>query len=232
MSESSTVTTVNGFEIEHQRNILTFAELQEMTSGYGITGANPIERLRSLKQMSEEGVALFLTDMNRRLQGSDGSLVHNGTMKVGETPTIAPEDRYSIFSSIIDQIRRMPSDTNPARVGDTLALTTILLHPFKDGNGRTARMLGLIFRDNYDDPDASEVFAKLAASREQIRATGADTVISYAPELPKEAQSDPTAVGQYLSTLLTEEYPGYVALGYDYAPLKLPAVPEQEPSIT
>ena len=55
-----------------------------------------------------------------------------------------------MFSQLIDDIKKCPKDTSPERIGDVLALGVVLLHPFHDGNGRTSRVLGQLFRDSYD----------------------------------------------------------------------------------
>jgi hypothetical protein len=139
----------------------TFDNLKSTLEAHGFNQNTAEERFDHLRNMSEEGIAFFMADVNRGLQGSDETLVHDKTMKIGETPTLAPEDRYDVFNRAIEKIK-LSDKINPARAGDVLALATVLIHPFKDGNGRTARMLGFMFRDDFDGPEAEASFKTLA----------------------------------------------------------------------
>lgn len=206
MSEISTHTTVNGFEIEHPREQLEFEEYREMIAQYNLDGANPKERLDALKLQSKENVALFLTDLNRRVQGSDETLIDDETAAIAGGSAIAPEHRYDLFSNIMDKIAKSNPDTNPARVGDTLALATVLLHPFKDGNGRTARLVGLLYREDFDAPEAGSTFDFLAKSREAARASGdQNNPMGYMPQLGEGVdRSDPVQVEAYIDSLLQD----------------------------
>ena len=154
--------------------------------------------------MSAEDIALFMTDMNRRAQGSDDSLVHEEAMKIGEKELVAPDDRYDLFNRVIDIIHAAPNDTNPERIGDALALTTVLLHPFKDGNGRTSRLLGFMLRDDFDAPDAPETFDQLIAPRDVARAEGGFVINGYIPYVGEGSdESNPDVVAQYINEVLT-----------------------------
>ena len=126
MPEQSSHTTSNGYEIQNPREILDFNELQTMVQEYGIEGVTPAERAESFKRLPEENIAYFMTDLNRRLQGSDDTLVHDRVMKIGEKKLIKPEDRYDLFTGVIDSIQSAPEDINPARIGDSLALATVM----------------------------------------------------------------------------------------------------------
>lgn len=206
MSEASTSTTSNGHEIQHPRERLSFPELQGMLTEYGIVGANPTERLKSLRKVSVESLALLMTDMNRRLQGADETLVHEGAMKIGDKETVDAADRYDLFTNTVAKIKASDENINPARVGDTLALATVLLHPFKDGNGRTARMLGFVFRDDFDAPDAATDFSTLAEPRDAARERGGFMIYGYIPYVGENAdQSDPQVINNYIDTLLSED---------------------------
>jgi adenylate kinase len=138
-------TTVNGFEIHHPREMLSFGELSMMLSEYGLGGSNPKDRVEELRKLSTEQITLLMADINRRIQGSERTLVYDGFMSIDGEDTVTPDQRYTVLSDIVDKIKKAPDSINPERIGDTLALATVLTHPFVDGSGRTARVLGLIF---------------------------------------------------------------------------------------
>lgn len=215
-------TTSNGFEIEHPREKLDAAGFKDLTAEYGFTGQDPSERLDNLRHMSPDHVAFFLTDLNRRLQGSNETLVSDQVVKVGEKGTIAPEERAKLFIGLINKIKAA-EHVSPARAGDTLGLGILLLHPFRDGNGRTSRMMALMFRDEFDQPDYEADFYALAESRDEVRAVpGRIPVASYIPYLPEGAdQSNVKDVEAYFDTLLHDaENPRlYMGVGGRQAPL-------------
>lgn len=221
MSEATSHTTSNGHEIEHPREVLNLEELQQMTREYGMTGQTSAERARQLKQLSADQLALFISDINRRAQGSDDTLVHEKTMKIGEKPLVAPESRYDLFRNIVDRVRESPDELNPARVGDALALSTVILHPFKDGNGRTARMLGFVFRDDFTAVDAQESFDTLVKSRDISREEGGFMINGYIPYFPEGVdQSQPEVVESYIGDVLsTDSDHGLYTGPYGQAPL-------------
>lgn len=230
MSEQSQHTTSNGHEIKHARDQLEFIELQTMLTEYGLYGHNSRERLDALRETSKENLALFITDMNRRLQGSDETLVHENTMKIGERQTIDPSDRYDIFTSAVDKIQKTAGEINPERIGDTLALVTVMLHPFKDGNGRTARLIGFIFRDDFDAPDATETFTALVEPRDLARERGGFIINGYIPYVGEGVdQSKPDEVGGYLDKLLSKD--GRLYTGpYGQAELVKPVTQQEDMS--
>jgi hypothetical protein len=200
-------TTSNGHEIEHNREQLTFSELNEMLDSYELNGANPEERASKLRSIDPQNLALFMSDVNRRTQGSDDSLIHDKVMKIGDKETIEPAERYETFLALDEKIRATDPSINPERVGDALALTTVLLHPFKDGNGRTARLLGFIYREDFDAVDASETFDQLAESRDSIRDSGGFMINGYVPYMSEgSSQSSPKDVEQYIAQILTDSH--------------------------
>lgn len=211
--------TMNGHEISHSREALNFSELRQMMGEYGLNGANPQERLQALKGFSKENLAVFMTDLNRRLQGSDDTLISDKMVIVGkDQPTIDPLERYALFSTFVEDIRIARSDINPARVGDALALSTVLLHMFKDGNGRTSRMLSFMFRDEFDSPDCEADFQFLSESRDIQRKKGGNIAYGFIPKVEGD-QSNPIDVGNYLHDLLTKEHVEYTGLDGNISPL-------------
>lgn len=219
---SELTTTSNGYEIKQAVPIISAAEFQQRLSNeYGIDGDSPAERLHQLKQLSVEGVAILLEDINKSVQGSADSLVSQDTMiKIGGKETVKIEDRYSVFSRLIQDIKNCPDNVNPKRVGDVLALGTILLHPFRDGNGRTARVLGLLFRDGYDGDEYQNYFDTIIEPRDKARERGSFMVHGYVPRFSEDFnQSDPEQISNYLSGLLQNEHKGAYVSPYGQAPL-------------
>lgn len=207
----SKFTTSNGHEILNPAEKLSAEKLQADLSGeFGLDGANPGERIEQLKGKSLEEVAELLDYINRTVQGSEDSLANNEkTMKIGETSTIRIEDRYDVFDKMMRDIRESSPDVNPARTGDVLALGVVLLHPFYDGNGRTARVLGSVFREDYDTNDYKDDFDVITEPRDEARKRGGFVVNGYIPQFPEGFdQSDPTQVSDYLKNLLQEESSG------------------------
>lgn len=204
MTES---TTINGFEINHPREKLTAQEFRAIVSEYGLDGQTAEERVVALKNMPADNLAYFLSDVNRRLQGSDETLVSEKTMKVGGNKTIAPEERYGLFLHLVDKIKASEA-INPGRIGDALGLGVVMLHPFLDGNGRTARLMSLLFREEYDNPaEYNENFSLLTQSKEDLMKKGIDfRPVGLIPYLPEGVEgSDPIVVEQYFDALLTRD---------------------------
>ena len=220
MSESTTAS--NGYEIKKAVPVLSAAELQQrLSSEYGIDGGSPAERIDQLKQLSVEGVAILLEDINKSVQGSADSLMsHDKTIKIGGKQTIKPEDRHNVFSRLVEDIKNSPDDVSPERVGDVLALGTVLLHPFHDGNGRTARVIGLLFRDGYGGEEYQSDFDTVVEPRDRARERGGFIISGYIPRFPEGFnQSDPNEVSAYLSGLLENENDGAYLSPYEQAPL-------------
>ncbi len=220
-TENELFTTSNGHEIEHPREKLDVEELKSMLEEYGLSGDTPHDRVVALRHLPKESFALFLTDLNRRLQGSDNTLVHDKTMKIGDKQTIAPEDRYDLFTDIYEKIQKSNTDINPERLGDALALATVLLHPFKDGNGRTARALGYMYRADFNDPEAATDFSTLIEPRDQARERGGFIINGYVPYLGEGAdQSDPTQIDKFIVRVLHDESDRIYTGPYGQAELK------------
>lgn len=225
---SEVATTSNGHELTHSIPLISAAELkQRLASEYGISGDSPQERLRQLKHLSTEGIAILLEDINKSVQGSAESLMsHDETMKIGGRETIPPEYRYDVFNGLVADIKETPDDLNPERVGDVLALGTVLLHPFHDGNGRTARVIGLLFRDDYESDDYQSDFDTLIEPRDAARAAGGMMINGYVPFFPDGFdQSNPHQVSEYLSDLLQHENEKAYNGPYGQAPLRSQAGP-------
>lgn len=201
---------------EHAQPFTSEAFRDCIENEFGLNGATPEERAAQVKTLSPEQVFSLMDTINRRVQGTDESQEYTEhAMKVGEHTTIAPAYRQAVLEGVVLTLQHTPEDVSAARIGDVLALTTVMLHPFHDGNGRTARLLGSVFQNEYDAPDFSDNYALLSQSRDTIRANGGFTLYGYIPHMPDGAdQSDPVQVGDYLVGLLTHEpgdqsYPPY-----------------------
>lgn len=178
------------------------------------------EAAKDIKNQSKENFALFLTDLNRRLQGSDDTLVHDDTMKIGDKETIAPEDRYDLFTSIYEKVQGADQAVNPARVGDALALATVMLHPFKDGNGRTARTLGYLYRADFNDAGDVQEFGQVIEPRDEARKRGGYMINGYVPYMEEgSSQSDPAQVGAFIDRILQDDTSRLYTSPYGQAPI-------------
>ena len=213
--------TLNGHEIVSPVEKLDADGFRtRMREEYGFIDGSPLERAERLREMSVEGVAILLEDINKSVQGSRDSLMsHDATVKAGDVKTLAPENRYEVFLKLIEAIRTCPEDTNPARIGDVLALGVVMLHPFRDGNGRTARTVGMLFRDFYDNNEYQYVYDTVTDGRDIARsmsyedrqAQGRVYIPGYIPYLPEGTdQSDPQVVTEYLQSLLRNEESTYI----------------------
>lgn len=219
------VTTSNGHEIKNPTEKMSADAYKTMLAAeFGITGMSAQERVGQLKKLSNEGIAIMLEKINMAVQGSADSLMsHDRTIHIGSQDTIPLEHRGAVFTEMIDAIKQSPDETNPARVADVLALGVVMLHPFHDGNGRTARIIGLTFRDGFEGPDFEDDFAVVSQSRDLARQKGEFMIYGYVPHLPEGAdQSDPQQTVDYLKKLLTEEYPGAYTGCFGQAPLSAP----------
>lgn len=219
---SETATTSNGYEIKQGAAVLSAAELQRrLGAEYGIDGESPAERVEQLKRLSVEGIAILLEDINKSVQGSADSLMsHDAMITIGDQQTIKPEERYDVFSRLVEAIKNCPEDVNPERVGDVLALGTVLLHPFHDGNGRTARVVGLMFHDSFGGDDYQSDFDMVTEPRDKARERGGFMIYGYTPRFPEGFdQSDADQVSGYLSDLLHEERDGAYLSPYGQAAL-------------
>ena len=220
---TETITTSNGYEIQEPVDPISASAFREkMASDYGITGENPAKRIEQLKQLSVEGVAILLEDINKSVQGSAGSLMsHEKVVSIGGKDTINLEDRYDVFHRLVQDIKECPPDINPERVGDVLALGVVALHPFHDGNGRTARTLGLLFRDEYDSEQYEEDFNTVVEPRDKARERGGFMIYGYTPRYPEGMeQSNAEEVSLFLSDLLKNENEGAYTSCYGQAHLR------------
>ena len=229
MAETNTRTTLNGrYEITKPADIPTAEQFREhLASEYGLNGQSPRERVERLKDLSVEGIAILLEDINKTVQGSEESLMsHDKSVNIVgpdgavHQELLAPENRYDVFRRMVEDIKSSPDDINPTRVGDVLALGTVLLHPFHDGNGRTARVIGMLFREDYDDKDFSQTYDAVIEPRDVARARGGYIIYGYTPRLPEGFDyTNPEAVSAYLHRQLTDDEDGSYIGCFGPAPL-------------
>ena len=171
-------TTMNGAEIKNPGEVLSAEGLKNLVAEAGIDGSTPKERADQFKNVSLEDFAGLIDEINKGVQGSADSLIlEDGVMKIGDKETIPVEYRYEVMSELMRLIKESPDDVNPERLGDVAALGIVLLHPFQDGNGRTARERGGFIINGY---------------------------IPYLPE--GKSQSNPEDVIAYLGSLLSSEH--------------------------
>lgn len=222
MKENDT-STYNQYEIESSPEVFSFVGFKNLLDQYELGGDTPESRVKALRVQSREHIALFLTDLNRKIQGQEEVLIHDKTMKIGDKETVKPEDRYNVFAAAIERIHNSDESINPARIGDALALTTVLLHPFSDGNGRTSRAIGFLYRPEFDLPeDEAEVdFNQLIESRDEKRKKRGFIINGYIPYMEEGIdQSDPQQIDTYINRLLTDDQEGLYTGPYGDAPLK------------
>ncbi|HMR38693.1 MAG TPA: Fic family protein [Candidatus Saccharibacteria bacterium] len=206
--------TANGNIIHRPKAELTGSNYRQLLAQeFGISSESARERLEQLKGLSHEGIATLLEEINSEVQGSKDSLMEQEKavqLQDGEgvlTSTIPLEHRHRVFTELVDAIKEAPNTLNPARVADVLALGVVLLHPFKDGNGRTARIIGLTFRDGYATDEFLSDFAQVAEPRDRAREKGGFMMNGYIPSaIAGVDQSDPDKVVKFLRELLTEEH--------------------------
>ena len=200
-------TTMNGAEIKNPGEVLSAEGLKNLVAEAGIDGSTPKERADQFKNVSLENFAGLIDEINRGVQGSADSLIlEDGVMKIGDKETIPVEYRYEVMSELMRLIKESPDNVNPERLGDVAALGIVLLHPFQDGNGRTARIVGSIFHEEYDDGWENN-YGIVSESRDIARERGGFIINGYIPYLPEgKSQSNPEDVIAYLESLLSSEH--------------------------
>lgn len=216
-----THTTSNGHEIEYPVDRLSAGKYRELLADeFGLDGKTPEERVMQLKDLSQEGVAIMLEKVNALAQGSAKSVMNQDrATRIGDKLTIDPKHRYDVFTDLIETIRSSPENVNPARIGDALAMGVVLLHPFHDGNGRTARLIGLTFRNEFDGDEYENDFSHLIEPRDDARKRGGFLIYGYTPKHHEGFnQSDPDSVSKYLSDFLNDKTVRYTS-PYGEAPL-------------
>lgn len=123
-----------------------------------------------------------------------------------------------MFLDLVQSVKESPDDIKPEQIADVLALGVVLLHPFHDGNGRTARAIGLLFRDNYDSDEYQSDFDTIAEPRDEVRKRGDRVIFGYTPHFPDGFnQSDPEQVIGYLTDLLKYESPNAFESPFKYS---------------
>ena len=194
-------TTMNGAEIKNPGEVLSAEGLKNLVVEVGVDGSTPKERADQFKNVSLEDFTGLIDNINRGVQGSADSLIlEDGVMKIGDKETIPVEYRYEVMSELMRLIKESSDDVNPERLG------IVLLHPFQDGNGRTARIAGSIFHEEYDDGWENN-YGIVSESRDIARERGGFIINGYIPYLPEgKSRSNPEDVIAYLESLLSSEH--------------------------
>ena len=86
-------------EAEERAKHFSFNDFQEMLNNYELSVTLQVQ-LNALSSSSKENIALFISDLNRGLTGTESTMIHDQTMKIGEKETVNPEDRYQIFQML------------------------------------------------------------------------------------------------------------------------------------
>ncbi len=121
------------------------------------------ERADQLRTVTGEGV-ISLLDTIHRIVAADTSHEPNPVPTKLKDPEgnitgilAAPENRRPIFDYAAQKVRELSAVTGPAetqqflnRAADTLAVAVVLAHPYKDGNGRSARTIAQLVRYGLD----------------------------------------------------------------------------------
>lgn len=130
------------------------------------------------------------TDFNMKVQSPDGSR---------STVLMHPEDRAELFDQAAKLVsglndRRGDSDDEAflARASNVIALSIVLAHPYANGNGRTARLIGGLLREGPQSEDLKTLGAERPESGFRIN--------SY---LPRDASLTPLEVLQAAAALET-----------------------------
>lgn len=209
-------------EIIHATDKYSADEFRDhMKTEFGIDGPTAHERIDQLKDLSIEGAAVLIEDVNKNVQGSADSLMSESAVRIGEQEGIQPENRYDFFCNLMNLIKNAPDTVNPARVADVFSLGIVILHAFQDGNGRTARTIGYMFRDNYTSDSYANDYEVVTESRDDVRKRGGFSVNGYIPFLPPgKNQSNSADALEYLSGLLTNESPNAYTGCFGQAPLR------------
>ena len=129
---SERFTTKNGQEIENPTEKMTYEQFRDVVSReYGLSGESPEARAKQLKELSSEQVFSLMDTLNKSVQGSKDSLEQTDhAMRIGEMKTIDVEHRQMVLEGVVGALRNTPDSISAQRVGDVLALTTAMLHPF------------------------------------------------------------------------------------------------------
>jgi hypothetical protein len=192
-------------------------------SEYGIDGQTPAERVKQLIGMNTDALFLFLDDLNAALRGEEGTQIElDKAMNIGTTKLLDPEDRYPVLDAIFSDIKESSETTHPSRVGDVLSLAIVMTHPFKDGNGRTARAISLLFRDEYDSTDFVDDYVATTTSRDELRKRGGVIPYGFVPYLDGEARQDSREhTTAYLQSVLhdSSDTPAYLGT-FGYSPAR------------
>ena len=156
---------------------------------YGIDGETPADRVKQLIDMDTDSLILFLDNLNAALRGEEGTQIQlDKAMNIGTTKLLDPEDRYLVLDAIFNDIKQSSETAHPSRIGDVLSLAIVMTHPFKDGNGRTARAISLLFRDEYDTADFTGDYVAVTTSRDVLRKKGGFMPNGFIPSLTRSEE--------------------------------------------
>ena len=207
----------------------TMAEMDKVADAYHF-GKNDEENLLRLLTMSADEAMIFIADLNRILLDKNQTQVKSKPLKIvsresGEiTGTfMEPDLRRDCFVEFFGDLQNIISENpsiNPQRVGDALAMATVMIHPFHDGNGRTARALSYFFDRDYAERHRSseefDAFSRLVQSRDIVRSRvkkngGGFMIDGHSPEVGDSFDySDPGQINEYLRDVIQNKDPNRI----------------------
>lgn len=119
-----------------------------------ITGQGIMDVATRLHEVVVPGVEHTATDYTMSIAARDGT---------NKRPLMDPAERGPFFDHAAELVRKLATNKQPGedemflkRVGNVVALSVVLAHPFADGNGRTARTMAHLIREGYDGTESAQ----------------------------------------------------------------------------
>jgi hypothetical protein len=129
----------------------------------------------------------LVSDLHRSVAPNTDPYPSLTTVNIGETSTARPEERLPIMQAALELAKQVAAKYHDKggsirdalrRCGNLLASGVLLAHNYSDGNGRTARVLGMLVQDGYNssNPDSVADLKLLSSNRD-----GQGSFPSYTP---------------------------------------------------
>lgn len=146
--------------------------LSEKLVERGLDGITPEKRLEIIDNASIEDFKDALSEIHKIVSPESDDKEHPNRMKI-TSPTgeerhlmAAPEERDGIYSEALSLAKELVRkyekeggsiDDTLQRIGNIIAFSIVLAHPYENGNGRTARTFGEIIHNGYNSSDPVSV---------------------------------------------------------------------------